>query len=65
MQISENMIYLLKNMKIYYRRERITDEESREKPSPATIMRLIAASGGHCQFEGCPYALFKDEIKWA
>lgn len=36
-----------------------------KKPSPATIMRLIAASGGHCQFEGCPCNLFKDDLTWA
>ena len=36
-----------------------------KKPTPATIMRLIAASGGHCQFAGCPCNLFKDEMTWA
>lgn len=36
-----------------------------KKPSQTTIMRLVAASGGHCQFEGCPCNLFKDELTWA
>ena len=36
-----------------------------KKPSQATIMKLIAASGGHCQFEGCPCNLFQDEITGA
>ena len=36
-----------------------------KKPSTATIMRLIAASGGHCQFEGCSCNLFKDNLTWA
>ncbi len=35
-----------------------------KRPTPGTIMRLIAASGGHCQFEGCPCNLFKDEMTW-
>ena len=34
-------------------------------PGRVTIMRLIAASGGHCQFEGCPCNLFKDDLTWA
>lgn len=36
-----------------------------KSPAPATIMKLIAAAGGHCQFEGCPCNLFKDELTWA
>lgn len=36
-----------------------------KSPGRVTIMRLIAASGGHCQFEGCPCNLFKDKLTWA
>ena len=36
-----------------------------KSPGRVTIMRLIAASGGHCQFEGCPCNLFRDDLTWA
>ena len=34
-------------------------------PTRATIMKLVAASGGRCQFEGCNCNVFKDNITWA
>lgn len=34
-------------------------------PNNVTIMKLIAASGGRCQFKGCNCNLFVDEITWA
>lgn len=33
-------------------------------PSPTTIMKLVVASGGRCQFEGCNRNLFRDDITW-
>lgn len=36
-----------------------------KKPTQATIMKLVAASGGRCQFEGCNCNVFKDNITWA
>ena len=33
-------------------------------PSRATIMKLVAASGGRCQFEGCNCNVFRDDITW-
>ena len=35
-----------------------------QNPSTNTIMRLVAASGGRCQFEGCNCNLFRDELTW-
>ena len=34
-------------------------------PTQSTIMKLVAASGGRCQFEGCNCNVFKDNITWA
>lgn len=36
-----------------------------KKPSQITIMKLVAAAGGRCQFEGCSCNLFKDNMTWA
>lgn len=42
----------------------MTNKNRGKNPSQATIMKLIAVSGGRCQFEGCNCNVFKDSITW-
>lgn len=36
-----------------------------KNPKQITVMKLVAAAGGRCQFEGCTCNLFTDNITWA
>ena len=69
MRVNKRYIGIRKNLWYRYKQDTRYREKTLmargKKPTPATIMRLIAASGGHCQFEGCPHNLFKDELTWA
>ena len=35
-----------------------------KRPSRETVMKLILASGGRCQFEGCNKRLYCDDLTW-
>lgn len=35
-----------------------------KSPNQLTIMKLVAAAGGRCEFEGCNCNVFVDEITW-